>query len=315
MLVQSDGSTAGTVGGGILEARVMALANEVLKSKRSSVKNFQFTGKDAATMDAICGGQVDVLVEWVDAASLAWKEVLTSMADAVARHQKSWLLTALPGNTVLENNNQSPGVLLHTLVWGDGRMVGSLPPELPFETVLAARQLEQVETTGQRWMVEPLETGGTVYIFGAGHVGRCLAPFTRAVGFKTVVLDDRPEYVCAQNFPTADEIIVLDSFQHVFSNLAIETDSFIVIVTRGHLNDRAVLTQALKTQAGYIGMIGSQRKCKLLFDEMREIGFVDADFHRVHAPIGLAIKAETPEEIGISIAAEMIQVRARLFGG
>jgi len=96
------------------------------------------------------------------------------------------------------------------------------------------------------------------------------------------------------------------------SKIEVEADSFIVIVTRGHLHDRTVLAQALKTRAGYIGMIGSRRKCGLIFDELRQEGFSEKDIHRVHAPIGLPIQAETPEEIGVSIVAEMIQVRRTL---
>ena len=100
-------------------------------------------------------------------------------------------------------------------------------------------------------MVEPLDPSGAIYIFGAGHVSRSLAEFTRAVGFWTVVLDDRPEFANAGRFPTADQIIVLDSFDGVMDKIAVDGDSYLVIVTRGHLNDRHVLGQALKT--GEIG--------------------------------------------------------------
>ena len=192
-------------------------------------------------------------------------------------------------------------------------ILGSLPSGLTLEEVLNTFEPGLITIADQRWMVEPLETGGTVFIFGAGHVGRSLASFTRAVGFWTVVLDDRPEYANLQNIPSADEVILLGSFDDAFTNLQIDSDSFIVIVTRGHLNDRIVLAQALRTPAGYIGMIGSRRKCALIYDEIRKEGFKDADIQRVHAPIGLPIRAETPEEIGISITAEMIQVRAEFL--
>jgi xanthine dehydrogenase accessory factor len=252
-------------------------------------------------------------VEWVNAADLTWKATLEGITSAAALHKKAWLLTALPAGASSDKNAPTPTSLSHVVVQRDGNILGVLPSEIPVETVFEILQPEVLTTAGQHWMAEPLETGGAVYIFGAGHVGRSLASFTQAVGFWTAVLDDRPEYANAQHFPTADEIIVLDSFEGVFANLPIESDSFIVIVTRGHLNDRAVLTQALKTSAGYIGMIGSRRKCGLIFDELRKIGFSDADFQRVHAPIGLPIRAETPEEIGVSITAEMIQVRAEIF--
>ena len=100
-------------------------------------------------------------------------------------------------------------------------------------------------------------------------------------------------------------------FSDALAKVEIDRDSYVVIVTRGHLNDRAVLEQVLKREAGYIGMIGSRRKCELIFQELRKEGFSDEDIRRVHAPIGLPIDAETPEEIGVSIVAEMIRDRAK----
>ena len=313
MLILADGTSVGTVGGGMLEAGVVQRSREVLKTGVTVVENFQFSGNDAATMDAICGGQVDVLMEWVNPSDPDWKEVLEGIRSITARHKKAWLLTAIPESAYSEKIPSPATPLAHAIIEGEGALLGSLPPDIPLEQILNTFQPELISTADHNWMVEPLETGGTVFIFGAGHVGRSLASFTRAVGFWTVVLDDRPEYANLQNIPSADEVILLNSFEDAFNNLQIDTDSFIVIVTRGHLNDRIVLTQALRTSAGYIGMIGSQRKNGLIFDEIRKDGFSDTDIQRVHAPIGLSIRAETPEEIGISITAEMIQVRADLL--
>jgi xanthine dehydrogenase accessory factor len=301
MLVRPDGSTAGTVGGGILEAQVEQLAREILKSHASVVKGFQFSGKDAATMDAICGGQVEVLVEWLNGRDPLLGAILQDLQAVVNEHRKAWLVTTLPSETAGWR---------HTLVYADGRTTGTFPAGLSVETVVNSRQPNLVNAGVERLMIEPLDTSGTVYIFGAGHVSRSLAEFTHAVGFWTVVLDDRPEFVNAERFPTADKLIVLESFDNVMKKIEADHDSYIVIVTRGHLNDREVLTQALKTPARYIGMIGSRRKCGLIFDELRKIGFTDADLRKVHAPIGLDIEAETPEEIGVSITGELIKVRA-----
>lgn len=161
-------------------------------------------------------------------------------------------------------------------------------------------------------MIEPIDTAGSVFIFGAGHVSRSLAGFTKTVGFYTVVLDDRAEFANRERFPDSDEVLVLESFTDCLAALPIDESSFIVIVTRGHVNDLVVLAQALKTRAGYIGMIGSRRKCEMIFQELRRSGYGEADLRRVNAPIGLPIRAETPEEIGISITAEMIAARAKL---
>ncbi len=331
MLVRADGSTAGTVGGGALEAQVEQLARQVLQTHQAVVQGYAFSGQDAASMDAICGGQVEVLVEWLDAGSPQEASVVKGLQAAVAGHRKAWLVTAFPlryaAGTVGPGRESTTS---HALVHPDGSVTGWLPEWVDQAqvialatgglgvgvTVAAPLQVPQwVEAGPGRLMVEPLDIAGTAFIFGAGHVSRSLAEFAKAVGFWTVVLDDRADYATPERFPTADERVVLESFSDSLSKIEVEPDSFIVIVTRGHLHDQTVLTQALKSRAAYIGMIGSRRKCGLIFDELRKEGFSEADIRRVHAPIGLSIEAETPEEIGISIVAEMIQVRNLLTTG
>ncbi len=304
MLVRSDGATAGTVGGGALEADVTRLAGQVLQTRQAVVESFRFSGEDAASMDAICGGQVQVLVEWLDASDQKLAQVIAELNQAVQAHRKAWLVTGLPSGGGWEPQ--------HALVHPGGAVTGQLPPGLDAGAIAGQRQPALVETGEGQYLVEPLDIAGTAYIFGAGHVSRSLAEFTKAVGFWTVVLDDRAEYANAARFPGADELVVIDSFSDAVSRIQVDGDSFIVIVTRGHLHDQTVLAQALKTCAGYIGMIGSRRKCSLIFQALLKAGFAQADLGRVHAPIGLAIDAETPEEIGISIVAEMIKVRANL---
>jgi xanthine dehydrogenase accessory factor len=275
----------------------------VLRDHRAVVQGFKFSGKDATTMDAICGGQVDVLVEWMDGTDPGLVDLFHSLNAALDAHHKTWLISALP----------VPGAApAHTLVHADGALVGVLPAGLMTEKVIETRQPIRVTLEQRDYFIEPLDLAGTAFIFGAGHVSRSLAEFTKAVGFWTVVLDDRDDYACSPRFPTADQIIVLENFTDAFQRVAVDRDSFVVIVTRGHLHDRTVLAQALRTSAGYIGMIGSRHKNGLVFDELRRQGFSDADLKRVSAPIGLAIGAETPEEIGVSIVAEMIQVRAKM---
>ena len=144
-----------------------------------------------------------------------------------------------------------------------------------------------------RCLIEPLRNSGTVYIFGAGHVSQQIAPLSETVGFKTVVLDDRAEYASGKRFPSSSKIILLESFDHL-PELAIDEDGYIVIVTRGHLHDKTILAQALKTKAGYIGMIGSRRKRDKIFEVLTGEGFGEQDFERVYSPIGVDIGAETP---------------------
>ena len=301
MLVRADGSIAGTVGGGKLEAQVIEQAAEVMKNHTAVLNEFHFTGKDASTMDMICGGRVEVLVEWLDARAPAVTELVQALQALADSHQKGWLITRLPRNAETE---------YHALVSEEKILAGNLPEGLELKSVQAARQPALLKSGKQDCLVEPVNISGTVYIFGAGHVSRSLAEFTRAVGFWTVVVDDRPEFANRQRFPYADQIIVPENFSAGLGEFEIDEDSYLVIVTRGHLHDQTVLAQALKTTAGYIGMIGSRRKCELIFQDLLKNGFTPADIQRVYAPIGLPIEAETPEEIGVSITAELIKVRA-----
>jgi xanthine dehydrogenase accessory factor len=131
-------------------------------------------------------------------------------------------------------------------------------------------------------------------------------------GFRTEIVDDRPDFANRERFPEADRVCVIDDFRNAFGGLAVDDTSFLVIFTRGHHHDLTVLAQALRTEAAYIGMIGSKRKRDAIYTALLKAGFTQADLQRVHSPIGLAIGAETPEEIGVSIVAELIQERARL---
>jgi xanthine dehydrogenase accessory factor len=301
MLVRPDGSIAGTVGGGKLEAEVLVQAAEVMHTHAAAVSEFHFTGADASTMDMICGGRVEVLLEWLDAQApdvIELVQALQALADA---HQKGWLVTRLSGS-------QAPG--RHALVSAEKVLAGEVPEGLLLKSIQAARQPVLLQSGQPDCLVEPVNISGTLYIFGAGHVSRSLANFTQAVGFWTVVVDDRPEFANRQRFPCADQIIVPGSFTAALDGIEIDEDSYIVIVTRGHLHDQTVLAQALKTPAAYIGMIGSRRKCELIFQDLLKNGFTPEDIRRVYAPIGLPIEAETPEEIGVSITAELIKVRA-----
>jgi xanthine dehydrogenase accessory factor len=304
MLVRQDGEIAGTVGGGILEAQVREMAAKVLMDHQAAIQGFQFNGKDAASMDAICGGKVDVLVEWIDVDDPVTAAVIQGLKDSLGKHHKAWLLT------LLSNEKSSTS---HALVGEDGSVSGDLPGSVSVDSIEEVRTPQQRQIDQGMLMIEPVNIAGSALIFGAGHVSRSLAEFTHVVGFRTVVIDDRPEYANRERFPHADELIVLDSFLDLVKKVEFDRDSYVVIVTRGHLNDQDVVEQVLKTNAAYIGMIGSRRKCELIFQDMRRKGYSDADIQRVHAPIGIPIQAETPEEIGVSIVAEMILERAKLL--
>ena len=157
-------------------------------------------------------------------------------------------------------------------------------------------------------LLEPVFSESTVYIFGGGHISEQLAPLAMKVHFKVVVIDDRQMFANRERFPEVDEVIVSE-FDKCFDQLNIDDSSYMVIVTRGHLFDGFVLEQAVKTDARYIGMIGSKKKIKTLYEILMKKGVSKETLNRVHAPIGLDINSETPEEIAVSIVAELIKVR------
>jgi len=156
--------------------------------------------------------------------------------------------------------------------------------------------------------VEPILSDPTLIIFGAGHVGRSVAEIVQTLGFRIVVVDDRIKYANRERFPHADSLIV-DTWDQVFTQLTVTDSCYLLIVTRGHDYDLTCLRFALKTPAKYIGLMGSRRKIKLFYETLEKEGFDPALFNRVQAPVGIEIGSETPEEIAVSIAAQLIQVR------
>ncbi|MGX8773485.1 MAG: XdhC family protein [Bacillota bacterium] len=175
----------------------------------------------------------------------------------------------------------------------------------------ATIQIQYVDPKDPGTFVEDFKTSTQAFIFGGGHVALALDPVLRHIDFETTIIDDRPEYANEERFPDS-RTIVCEDFDHCFDEIEPDEDSFLIIVTRGHRGDLQVLRQALRRPHAYLGMIGSRRKNKLLQEQLLSEGFTQEELDAVYAPIGLDIRSETPEEISISIAAELIMVRAGL---
>jgi len=156
--------------------------------------------------------------------------------------------------------------------------------------------------------IEPVLPRALLYVFGAGHVSVNLYKVALNAGFDAIVVDDREAYANRERFPEAQQVIAED-FDQAMAKLSPTESAYIVIVTRGHRDDMRVLRWAVQTKARYVGMIGSKRKTIAIFRELEREGLSATLFERVHAPIGLDIGAITPEEIAISITAELIAVR------
>jgi xanthine dehydrogenase accessory factor len=306
MAVRQNGAIIGTIGGGRLEADAVRLAGEAFRSQRSVIQPFDLSGQDVAGMDMICGGQGEVLLDYIDAAGDDNRAIYQEVCAALQGREKAWLITAL-------GEGQKPA-RQQCLVRQDGSLVGRFAGDPSFLAKLTAGpakiSIHAEVLDGQRFLVEAIRSASVAYIFGAGHVSQKIAPLAETVGFKTVVLDDRAEYANRLRFPAPAELVLLETFNRL-PPLEVDGDSYIVIVTRGHLHDRTILEWSLRTGAGYIGMIGSRRKRDKVYAALAaEQGFGDSDFRRVHSPIGTDILAETPEELAVSIVGELIRVRA-----
>ncbi len=146
------------------------------------------------------------------------------------------------------------------------------------------------------------------FIFGAGHISKSLARVSSMAGFGVSVIDNRESFANRERFPDVDEVLAAE-YEEAFASLNINSSSYIIIVTRGHRDDMRVLRWAITTEARYISMIGSRRKVIAVVKEFEKEGVSRESFERIHAPMGLEIGAITPEEIAVSVAAEMIAVR------
>lgn len=156
--------------------------------------------------------------------------------------------------------------------------------------------------------VEPILPDPKVVLMGAGHVGQAIAEASHRVGFQVAVLDDREAFANAERFPDAQETIV-SPYESGLEQIQIGPMDFVLVVTRGHSHDQIALEQAIQTKARYVGLVGSRRKIQLLVKNLLEKGYAPEAFDRLYAPIGLAIGSETPEEIGVSVVAELIAIR------
>ena len=217
MLVDQEGNTIGTVGGGLIEATLIKDAVEAIKKNTPKIGTYKLDREAAGGIGMLCGGEI------------------TAFIDVIA-HRES------------------------------------------------------------------------LVIVGAGHIAQPLAAMAKILGFSVIVIDDREDFCNKERFPTADRCLVGD-IGDLLTSIKITDNTFIVIVTRGHSHDETALDRTIDTKAAYVGMIGSRNKVKSIFQNLLNKGFHDSDLQKAHAPIGLDIGAKTPEEIAVSILAEIISIK------
>jgi len=309
-LFDRDSILWGSVGGGVLEEQVRKVAKEVIATGIPKILSFRLDNIDASKEGMICGGNVDIFAEPILPSHLPF---WTFFRELLNRGLKGiCVLTFMdPGHW---QGKKPPKV-----IFGES-LFTEIPEGISFDWVkdqisnFKAQPVKVVEDSqkGALLFEQPL-LPFRLFLFGAGHISRYVAQIARILEFEVWVLDDRPEFLEEKYFP-GEVQKVLSSFENCMSRVEVDERSFLVIVTRGHLGDRDVLRQALKTNACYIGMIGSRRKRDMIYETLKKEGVGEEELKRVSCPIGLPIGAETPQEIAVSIMAEVIQRRAEVYG-
>jgi xanthine dehydrogenase accessory factor len=295
MLVGKKGRLMGTIGGGAVEYRSEQIAAEILKEKRSSEHNFTLTKDDVENLGMICGGAVGVFFHYIPAGDPRTFSLAKEAQKRFDKGEDIWLVSDIAGEGRLA-------------IWSKEK--GSFGFDIP-KTVIQSfsRQPSRVIESDIDMYAEQIGFSGKVYIFGCGHVAQALVPALASVGFRCVAADDRPEFANKALFPDAEDVVLVD-LGNIAEKIEIGPEDYVCIMTRGHAHDTIVQAQALETPACYIGVIGSKHKIAGVQAELRKQGFGEKDFDRITTPIGLAIKAQTPAEIAISICAQMIELRA-----
>ena len=297
MLVTQTGSW-GTVGGGCGEADVLAVALEMLSSGSSGARMVRVDLTDDVTEAAarICGGVMNVLVE-------VWNEAPDDL-DVLTTPRPAGVIRMIPVvegeaviGRVLEQDSEVPVAV------EDSR-----------RTALEKRRCTTATTPDGEFFLEFVGGRQTLLICGAGHIAQPLCRLANMLGYRVVVIDDRPEFASTERFTSADQVLA-QTFDTALDSLDIGSETLAVLVTRGHRHDEFCLRKLLHTDAGYLGMLGSKRRVRTVIADLVGEGFTSEQLKRIWAPIGIDIGALTPAEIAVSIMAEIVALGSGRSGG
>jgi xanthine dehydrogenase accessory factor len=319
MVVTPSGEILGTIGGGCGEADVRREAIQVIRSRKPKSVRVDLMDDIESDSPAVCGGTLDVFIDpwWQTAESPVCGKLTDELIQVASEGAVAVLATVIktenlhdvaPGDKCLvrvgapQVGNIKNQELLHAIV-------GEADNRLRNENSRLA-SLEVPGTAGKAEVFFEVMTAiRKAIVVGAGHLAIPLVQFAKILGFHVTVLDDRVLYANRERFPQADEVLVGDMAE-TLSRMEITPQTYIILITRGHQFDEPCLRAVIHSQAKYIGMIGSRRRIKACFIRFRDEDQIPEELlKKVYAPIGLNIKAESPEEIALSIIAEMVKVR------
>jgi len=305
-IILEDGSLLGTIGGGLLEHRVLERARDVFRKGESAVLPLYLSGKDVAASGMICGGNVEVYLDPLYPDNPHTTDLFRSIRERIESGCHGTLLSRIDDGIPALAGKYKMLLEKGKVITGE---IDGLVDEAKRLCRFTRPRLVEISELGMSVFVEPVEDDPVLFLFGAGHVSTFVAPLAKMVGFRVVVMDDRPDFANTERFPDADEIHIVE-FSKAFEGITVTGSSYLTIMTRGHMYDRIVLEAALRTAPAYIGMISSRKKWTLIREALREKGVPEQEIEQVHSPIGIHIGGETPEEIAVSIVAELIQTRA-----
>ena len=281
MLVNANGRIWGTVGGGVTEYEATQQAQEQLKLQQSKLCHYDLS----PVADKMCGGAQDILLHYIDMTQETSRSALAEIFEAAASGQAFWLQIPL----------------------AEGNMQAIIKSKFDDSADIEANEVENAKS--KPFYSELFNYDGTVYVFGGGHVAQELVPVLTHLDFRCVVLDDRAEFANPQLFPQAVQCLQVD-YEHLEESVSLTANDYACIMTRAHTYDAECERFALNSAAGYIGIMGSKHKARLTREKLLSEGFTESDISRVITPIGISLPCETPAEIAISIAAQLIEVRA-----
>jgi len=310
------GVLAGTIGGGAVELAVGEIAEKAIDSKKSGYFRFDLNNDISDIEAAICGGGMSILVD-------AEPEKHIDVFEEIRISD----INRIPGVLVIFCGSGLSNCDGIKRLWLTSDNLANFSEKVPDEIITAATEMlddsnadefREITMPGSKEdelklaFLESIFPPKRLIIAGAGHVGKALAHFGKLLDFEVTVWDDRPEYANKGNLPDADKVLS-GSLDESIGNIIADRDTFIVIVTRGHKKDSDVLRKFIGSDAGYIGMIGSRKKIVLVREVFLKNGWATAEqWAKIHTPIGLEIGSKTVQEIAVSIAAQLVQVRSQL---
>mgnify|MGYP001350573131 FL=1 len=311
LLVRHDGSGVGTLGGGCVEGDIWFAAKELMKrGGPSEYRDYELNEEMAAEDGLVCGGTMYFLIDpvyqpgdYIDVA----REI-----DGAYRGEDAVAVASV----VKPAEGQPAPIGARLLVRENGSMEGTLGSEaLDRDASRKARDLMVlgkndyvVAENGAEYFVEAYTTPPQMVLCGGGHVSKAIAPLAKTVGFRVFITDDREEFANADRFPEADRLVVAAP-EDALPQLPINQNTFIIVATRGHRYDNVALDVAARTPAKYVGLMGSRRKTILIYEDLLRGGMPIERVREIRSPIGLDVRARTPEEIAVSIIAEVLMFR------